>query len=184
MPTWRSSSWGASACGARSAAPGVLALACALLAGAACGGWVRLDSRLPAGDRYLGEGREVVRGGARLEVTVRGAVGEARVHVLLFEEAAASAFPAAAAALEAVSVGPAAGRMRVVFTDLPPGRHAVFAWQDLDGDSALSLGPFGAPAEPWGASGGSGGRLAPPRFERAAFRLDPPGARVDLALHR
>lgn len=58
--------------------------------------------------------------------------------------------------------------------DLPAGTYAIKAFHDLDGDGRLDKGALGVPREPYGISNDARGRLGPPAFGNAAFRL-PPG---------
>jgi uncharacterized protein (DUF2141 family) len=88
------------------------------------------------------------------------------------------------------SEGPVASRMvartgavtTVVFGDLPPGRYAVAAYHDTDGNGDLTLWPIGLPKEAYGFSRDARGRFGPPRFDAAAFDLPATGARQAFSL--
>ena len=58
----------------------------------------------------------------------------------------------------------------VVFEDVPPGRYAVAAYQDVNGNGELDKVPPGIPTEPYAFSNDVG-RLAPPSFERALVEV-------------
>jgi uncharacterized protein (DUF2141 family) len=67
----------------------------------------------------------------------------------------------------AVPVG--ADRARLSFAPVPPGRYAVRAFQDLDGDGKLNSNAFGVPIEPIAFSNGAQPRFGPPGWQEAAF---------------
>ena len=58
----------------------------------------------------------------------------------------------------------------VAFDDVPPGRYAVAAYQDVNGNGELDKVPPGIPTEPYAFSNDVG-RLAPPSFERALVEV-------------
>jgi len=64
---------------------------------------------------------------------------------------------------------------------LPPGRYAIAAFHDTDGDGKLTT-TMGIPREPFGFSNDARGRFGPPAFEMAAFDLPPRGAIQRIAL--
>lgn len=80
-------------------------------------------------------------------------------------------------------VGRAGSTTTVTLTDLPPGRYAVAAFHDTDGNAALTLWPFGLPKEAYGFSRDARGRFGPPTFAQAAFDLPASGARQTIRLH-
>jgi uncharacterized protein (DUF2141 family) len=71
----------------------------------------------------------------------------------------------------------------VTLSDLPPGRYAVAAFHDTDGDGDLTLWPFGLPKEAYGFSRDARGRFGPPTFAQAAFDLPVSGVRQSIRLH-
>ncbi len=70
----------------------------------------------------------------------------------------------------------------VIITGLPPGRYAVAAFHDTDGNGDLTLWPIGLPREAYGFSRDARGRFGPPTFASAAFDLPASGARQAFAL--
>lgn len=52
---------------------------------------------------------------------------------------------------------------------LTPGRYAVRAFHDLDGDGRLRTGAFGAPLEPFAFSNNARGRFGPASWSDASF---------------
>ena len=87
--------------------------------------------------------------------------------------------------------GPVASRMvsrtgavtSVTITGLAPGRYAVAAFHDTDGNGDLTLWPIGLPREAYGFSNDARGRFGPPPFARAAFDLSAAGATQAFRLH-
>lgn len=71
----------------------------------------------------------------------------------------------------------------VVFEDVPPGRYAVAAYQDVNGDGELDKVPPGIPTEPYAFSNDVG-RLAPPSFERALVEVGEGRTMVVVRLRR
>jgi uncharacterized protein (DUF2141 family) len=74
------------------------------------------------------------------------------------------------APLRTATATAAEGRAVVAFDGVAPGAYALRAFQDADGDGALTRDAAGAPAEPFGFSGDPGGTYAgPPTFAAARF---------------
>jgi uncharacterized protein (DUF2141 family) len=67
------------------------------------------------------------------------------------------------------------------FTDVPPGRYAVVAFQDFAGTGSLTRTKMGLPLEPFAISNNAG-RVHSPTFEQAAFSLEEPGTTIKLRL--
>lgn len=57
------------------------------------------------------------------------------------------------------------------FSNLPPGDYAASAFADINGNARLDKNFIGTPAEPYGFSRDARGRLGPPDFADAAFRI-------------
>lgn len=74
--------------------------------------------------------------------------------------------PVAAARL-AIAGGAASWRS----PSLPPGRYAVAAYHDADGDGELDRSAVGVPTEPYGFSNDARGRFGPPSFDDAVVEL-------------
>ena len=70
------------------------------------------------------------------------------------------------------------GRDEWRIDDLAPGRYALLAYEDLDGDGELATDDRGLPIEPFTISGRGPARA--PRFDRASFVLDTPIQRLEL----
>lgn len=84
-------------------------------------------------------------------------------------------------AVSVAQVNAAAGEVNLVFRDLPPGRYAIMAYHDENGDGTLNrrFGMF--PTEGYGLSNNpqvSG----PPAFEDSAFEITAPAATIAIDL--
>ncbi|WP_298158234.1 DUF2141 domain-containing protein [Brevundimonas sp.] len=71
----------------------------------------------------------------------------------------------------------------LTITGLAPGRYAVAAFHDTDGNGDLTLWPIGLPREAYGFSNDARGRFGPPPFDQAAFDLPAAGATRTFRLH-
>lgn len=121
---------------------------------------------------------------AELTVEVAGAAAAAggSLSVGLFDAASAASFPKTPSAGQRVAIA-ASGAATVVFRDLPPGRYAVSAFLDQNGNQQLDRGLFGIPKEPYGFSRDARGAGGPPEFRDAAFEVKDGGDnRVKLTL--
>ena len=74
------------------------------------------------------------------------------------------------------------GSVAVSMPDIPPGRYAVQACHDEDGNGRLRKGMFGLPAEASGFSRDARIRLGPPSFEKAAMDVAEPVTATRLRL--
>ncbi len=78
---------------------------------------------------------------------------------------------------------PRTGRVTTTtLAGLTPGRYAVAAFHDTDGNCRLSTWPIGLPKEAYGFSRNARGRFGPPAFDAAAFDLPAAGARQEISL--
>ena len=57
----------------------------------------------------------------------------------------------------------------VTFKDLAPGRYAIKAFHDVDGDGKMSTNPFGIPTEPFAFSNNAHGSMGPAKWADAGF---------------
>lgn len=74
------------------------------------------------------------------------------------------------------------GATSVTISGLAPGRYAVGAFHDADGNGELTLWPVGLPREAYGFSRNARGRFGPPAFDAAAFDLPAEGTRQAITL--
>ncbi|MGO1118427.1 DUF2141 domain-containing protein [Rhodovibrionaceae bacterium A322] len=97
--------------------------------------------------------------------------GAGRLYVALHGEAGADAFPGGDGIMAGNWKLVTADQTRVVFSDLPPGRYAVAAFHDQNGNEELDSNLLGIPTEGYGFSKGASGLAGPPSFEDAAVML-------------
>ena len=72
--------------------------------------------------------------------------------------------------------------VKVVFPNVKPGRYAVKAFYDLNGDGKLNANAFGMPIEPYAFSNNAAPRFGPPAWSDASFAVGPGGAAQTLIL--
>jgi uncharacterized protein (DUF2141 family) len=77
----------------------------------------------------------------------------------------------------------AAGGSEFRFDDLAPGRYAIAAYHDLNGNGELDRLPPGLPTEPYGFSN-EVGRFGPPSFEKALVPVGQGETAVVVSLGR
>lgn len=65
----------------------------------------------------------------------------------------------------------AGARDSAVFRDLPPGRYAIAAFHDANGNRTFDTNRLGMPREAWAVSNGVRPRLRAPRFEEAVLTI-------------
>ena len=56
-----------------------------------------------------------------------------------------------------------------VFTGLAPGRYAIKAFHDVNGDGKMNANPFGIPTEPFAFSNNAVGNMGPAKWADASF---------------
>lgn len=69
------------------------------------------------------------------------------------------------------------GALNAVIAGLAPGRYAIKAFHDVDGDGKMGINPFGMPIEPFAFSNNAKGNRGPAVWADAAFTVAP-GATV------
>jgi uncharacterized protein (DUF2141 family) len=106
--------------------------------------------------------------------------GSGSVVVAVYKTAAS--FPKPLQGIAVQTADASTGSAVAVFHDLTPGRYAVAAYQDRNGNRRLDKNMVGIPTEPYGFSNGARGSMGPPSFESAAFDV-PPTATLDIHLH-
>lgn len=108
---------------------------------------------------------------------VRDARGQLRVG--LYQDPKTFRKEALAFAVQQVPATP--GTVQVRFTNLPPGRYAIMAYHDENGDGELNrrLGMF--PTEGYGLSNNPK-VMGPPQFEDSAFQVPAAGQAVSIEI--
>lgn len=67
---------------------------------------------------------------------------------------------------------PATGAtVTATFTGLAPGRYAIKAFHDVNGDGKMGANPFGMPTEPFAFSNNAHGVMGPAKWPDASFEL-------------
>lgn len=107
------------------------------------------------------------------------------VQVDLFGEAHAATFPYPDDGVLAEIRQPASAGAAVALGDLAPGRYAIFAMHDANGNGDLDRNLLGIPTERYGFSNGATGALGAPSFGAAAVQVAADGpTRVVIRLRR
>ncbi len=117
---------------------------------------------------------------ADLVVAVDGVrAADGQVKLMLFDRE--EGFRKEDQARQVLTVPATSAGVAATFAGLPPGRYAVIAYHDENGDGKLNL-RFGMfPKEGYGLSNNP--RLSgPPKFRDAAFELGEAGRRIDIRL--
>jgi uncharacterized protein (DUF2141 family) len=73
--------------------------------------------------------------------------------------------------VQAVRIAAGAAALTTVFPGLKPGRYAIKAFHDLNGDGKLNTNPFGAPTEPFAFSNNAQANMGPASWADAAFTV-------------
>ena len=105
---------------------------------------------------------------ASLTVTFSGlkaTTGAILFTVVNSEAAYGDKAPATAQAMLPVS---ASSATRVI-TGLAPGRYAIKAFHDVNGDGKMGANPFGIPTEPFAFSNNAVGNMGPAKWADASF---------------
>ncbi|NJD26428.1 MAG: DUF2141 domain-containing protein [Betaproteobacteria bacterium] len=117
---------------------------------------------------------------ATLAVTIRGvrdATGQLRVS--LYNEA--EGFRKEDRALKVITAPAAPGEASVEFAGLPPGRYALMAYHDENGDNKLNLRLGMFPTEGYALSNNPR-VMGPPKFADSAFDVAAPLTRIEMTL--
>lgn len=118
---------------------------------------------------------------AGLQVQVQQIVpGKGNLVVALYDKA--QDFPHPGKGLAAKTEPASAESATLSFDGLAPGRYAVAAYQDANGNGKLDKNLFGAPTEIYGFSNDARGSMGPPSFDAAAVQV-PAAATVVIRLH-
>lgn len=115
--------------------------------------------------------------GADLSLEIHGCVPGKQVRVALYDRAQGfSEDRDGSAALQKKQVEAKSDTVQTVFSGLEPGRYAVAAFSDLNGNRRLDSNFVGKPTEPYGYSRDARNFFSAPGFEQAAFDLDEKGS--------
>ena len=86
-----------------------------------------------------------------------------------------AAYDAGGKPVWANAVQVAGGSVTVTVPGLAPGRYAIKAFHDVDGDGKMKMNPFGMPLEPFAFSNNARPEGGPARWQAASFDV-PAGA--------
>jgi uncharacterized protein (DUF2141 family) len=111
-----------------------------------------------------------VSGAAELTLIARGPALKGKpVRIAL--HASARSFPDREDGVSVATAMAAGDEVVFRFSGLPPGDYAASAFADINSNARLDKNFIGIPAEPYGFSRDARGRLGPPDFADAAFRI-------------
>jgi uncharacterized protein (DUF2141 family) len=105
-----------------------------------------------------------------LEIQGQGLAGQ-RIRVAVYSAAESEQFPSGGKFYRATVKEAAGERLAVPFPSLPPGKYAVSAYADANGNGRLDRNFLGMPSEQYGFSNNARGRFGPPAFAEAAVEL-------------
>ena len=86
-----------------------------------------------------------------------------------------------AAGLAQRVAAPPAGPLTVVFESVPPGRYAVSAFHDENGDGQMQVSDAGIPIEGWAMTNGETLR-GEPSFDQVSVEIGPDGAEISATM--
>ena len=120
---------------------------------------------------------------ADLAVEVHGIRSDdGRLFVAVHSPETRETFPASAGMVAALQQKTRAGTIRFVLRDLPPGRYAVAAFHDENGNGDLDTNLLGIPSEGTGFANDPPSSFGPPDFESAAVTLGEAPAAAAMSL--
>jgi len=99
--------------------------------------------------------------------------GRGQIYVAVYDRP--ETFPTAGQQRTGRTLEASAQSLVVHVKDLPPGKYAAVAFQDVNGNGKLDKNFLGIPKEPYGFSNGARGSAGPPKFSAAAVTLNPDG---------
>ncbi len=117
---------------------------------------------------------------ADLTLSLTTRAGGGRIAVAVFRDG--ESMRRNAGAVRTAMVARTGPTTTVTLEGLAPGRYAVAAFHDTDGNGRLSTWPMGPPKEAYGFSHNARAPFGPPAFEAAAFDLPEGGGRQAIAL--
>ena len=98
---------------------------------------------------------------------LKAKTGAVMLSLVASEDAYADKAPATGQAMAQVSGDTAVAG----FKGLAPGRYAIKAFHDVNGDGKMATNPFGMPTEPFAFSNNAHGNMGPARWADAAFEV-------------
>ncbi len=89
--------------------------------------------------------------------------------------------PVAQAAVPVAS-GPNGATAVATFPGLAPGRYAIKAFHDVDGDGKMGMTPFGMPTEPFAFSNNAPAMAGPAPWSASSFAVDGQAATTAITI--
>ncbi len=109
---------------------------------------------------------------ADLTIDVSGIESEAgRIYISVHGEFADIKFPDSAGVVVGIWRAAQEGSQRMMIRDLTPGRYAVSAFHDANGNGDLDVNLLGIPIEGYGFANGAVGSMGPPNFDAASVSV-------------
>ncbi|MBU1377534.1 MAG: DUF2141 domain-containing protein [Alphaproteobacteria bacterium] len=106
---------------------------------------------------------------ASLTVTFKGV--KEKTGAILFTVVSEEGYDGKAPAVAQDMLPVSADTVSKTFTGLAPGRYAIKAFHDVNGDGKMGTNPFGMPVEPFAFSNNAVGNMGPAKWEAAAFEV-------------
>lgn len=119
---------------------------------------------------------------ARLNVTVQHVRSERGV-ITLALYASSETFSLFEMDVESQTVSAREGVVTVTFDGLPPGRYAIAAFHDENGNGEFDTNFLGLPKEGYGFSNNAAVRFGPPSFEEAAVDVQLADSETALSIN-
>jgi uncharacterized protein (DUF2141 family) len=106
-----------------------------------------------------------------ITVVVKGLKAGGTVYVSLFNQA--EGYPTKAEkAYKKDMRKVSSGQEKFVFKDIPFGTYAASVWHDENDNGKMDTNLIGIPKEGTGASNDAKGKMGPPKFKDASFKVD------------
>ncbi len=119
---------------------------------------------------------------ANLTVVVEGLKIEGTLYISLFNDADGYPMdPEKAFRTDMKKVS--SKRETFIFKNIPFDTYAVSVWHDQNDNEKIDTNIFGVPTEGLGASNNAKGRMGPPRFRNAAFKVDKKTQTISITIN-
>ncbi len=76
----------------------------------------------------------------------------------------------------------AGGKAVASFSGLAPGRYAIKAFHDIDGDGKMGTTPFGMPTEPFAFSNDAQPQGGPAKWQASSFAVGAPATAITITI--
>ena len=121
---------------------------------------------------------------ADLVVEVRGIRSDAgRIYISIHAPREDEEFPSAKGMYAGLYQQAREGGLRFMLRDLPPGRYALNAFHDENGNGVLDTNALGIPTEGYGFANDAKAQFGPPTFEAAAVTVGDSPVAAAMTIH-